>query len=319
MRRIRTYHDVSDPAGAEIVDQVVDQRRRLAERLAAIGAVIAVASGKGGVGKSAISANLAAELAQRGARVGIADADLNGPSLARMLGAAGQRLKVTDHGVEPAHGIAGVRVMSMDLLLGTDEAPVRWREPQEGAFIWQSALETGTLREFLADTAWGELDFLLVDVPPGTDKLARLLQLIATPAMVLLVTTPSEAARFVVAKAARLVADAEVPAGLVANMTVHHCGQCGAAAPLFEADGARRLAEAARMPLLAEIPFDPRLATSTDAGKPVVIGYPESHAARALSSLAQWLAREVGGPARGLPGHSRDAAAASGSGQGEGG
>ncbi|MFN2384454.1 MAG: P-loop NTPase, partial [Gemmatimonadota bacterium] len=159
-RRIRTYHDVADPGAEDIIGQVSAQGRRLAERLAPIGRTVAVASGKGGVGKSAVTANLAAALAAHGLAVGAADADLNGPSLARMLGAAGGSLRVVDGAVEPAVGAGGVKVMSMDLLLSADDAPVAWREPDMGHFIYQSTLETGALREFLADVAWGPLDVL---------------------------------------------------------------------------------------------------------------------------------------------------------------
>ncbi|HEX7050453.1 MAG TPA: P-loop NTPase [Longimicrobiales bacterium] len=302
VRRIRSYHEVGAAAGGDVLEQVRAQRRRLEERLAQVRRVVAVASGKGGVGKSAVTANLAATLAERGHRVGAVDADLNGPSLARMLGAAGQPLEVREDGVLPATGAAGVRVMSMDLLLADDDAPVRWRGPggrvappgAEDAFVWQSTLETGTLREFLADTHWGELDWLLIDAPPGTDRIERLLGLVPRLDAVLLVTTPSEAARFVVAKSVRLARDAGVAAvGLVANMCAYVCPTCGSAAPLFDADGARRLAEAAALPLWTEIPFDPRLAASTDAGAPFVLGTRDAPAAHALRALADRLERDT--------------------------
>lgn len=293
MRRIRTYHEV-EATGAELLDQVVAQRRRLDDRLARVRHVVAVASGKGGVGKSLVTANLAAALARSGRRVGAADADLNGPSLARMLGAAATPLEVDAAGVQPARGAAGVRVISMDLLLAGGDAPVRWREPAEGGFIWQSTLETGALREFLADVAWGELDYLFIDMPPGSDKLGRLLQLVPGLAGVLLVTIPSEMARAVVARSARLLKDAGLERiGLVANMTSHVCAGCGRVEPLFSADGARRLAAAAGLPLWAEIPFDPRLAELTDAGRP-----PLEHgasAAAALEALAERVEGELGG------------------------
>lgn len=293
-RQFRTYHQVDASAGAELVDQVVEQRRRLETRLTRIDRVVAIASGKGGVGKSAITANLAAVLASRGRSVGVADADLNGPSLARMLGASGARLEVGDDGIQPAIGAANVRLMSMDLLLTAEDSPVRWREPTQDSFIWQSTLETGALREFLADVAWGEADYLLIDVPPGTDKLARLLQLVPRPAAVILVTTPSEMARVVVSKSVRLVQEAGVQVtGLVANMTHHVCSACGVSAPLFEADGARRLAESVDAALWAEIPFDPRLAASTDGGTPFVLDEAASPAAVALAALADRLEHET--------------------------
>ncbi|MFW6079873.1 MAG: P-loop NTPase [Gemmatimonadota bacterium] len=299
MRKIRTYHEVDDEAGREVLDQVLAQRDRLARRLADVRHVVAVASGKGGVGKSAVTANLAALLTARGHRVGAVDADLNGPSLARMLGADRREpLHVGEDGVSPATGATtGVRVISMDLLLEAEETPVAWRGAEGSAMaesIWRGSIETGALREFLGDIAWGELDYLFVDVPPGTDRLARLLDLVPRPDALLLVTTPSEAARFVVAKSVRQAADAGLPTvGLVANMTAYVCEGCGHAAPLFPADGARRLAEAADAPLWAEIPFDPRLAVATDAGRPYGLDGGDSPAAIALRTLADRLETET--------------------------
>lgn len=288
-RRIRTYHEVADPGAESIVEQVVDQGRRLRERLDRVKRVVAVASGKGGVGKSAISANLAAALAARGGTVGALDADLNGPSLARMLGASG-RLARGEGGVEPARGAGGVAVVSMDLLLPED-APLRWRGPEEHGFVWQSVLETGALRELLSDVAWGDLDVLVLDLPPGTDKLARLFDLTGTPDVLLLVTTPSEAARHVVAKSARFVAEAGAErVGLVTNMATWSCPHCGIEEPLFAADAGRRLARESGLEVWAEVPFDPRFAADTDEGFPLVLSDPERPAARALSALAERLA-----------------------------
>ena len=252
--RVRSYHEVADPgAGEDIIAQVEAQERRLADRMAGIGRVVAIASGKGGVGKSAVAANVAAAMAARGLRVGAADGDLHGPTLARMLGASRQPLVVGADGVEPATGAAGVRVISMDLLLESDDAPVQWREPAMAAFAWQSTLETGALRELLADVAWGPLDVLVVDLPPGSDKLTRLLALLPRLDALALVTTPSAAARFVVSKTARAAREAGVETvGLVANMTSWHCGACGAEEPLYGADGARALAAETGLPIWAE-------------------------------------------------------------------
>jgi ATP-binding protein involved in chromosome partitioning len=207
---------------------------------------------------------------------------------------------VGDDGVEPAQGAAGVRVISMDLLLEDDDAPVRWREPAMGGFIWQSTLETGALRELLADVAWGPLDVLVVDLPPGSDKLTRLLALLPRLDALALVTTPSEAARFVVAKSARVAREAGVETiGLVANMTGYRCPACGAEEALYEADGARALAEATGLPIWAEVPFEPRLAAATDAGRPPVLDGADSPAIAALRALATRLAGSR--PARTLP------------------
>lgn len=266
-RRIRTYHEVADPGAENIIAQVVEQNERLAARLGRVGRLVLVASGKGGVGKSAIAANLAAALAARGRRVGAADADLNGPSLARMLGANGQSLRVDGGGAEPAEGAAGVRVISMDLLLAGDDAPLRWRQPDAPEFLWQSLLEGGVLRELLSDIRWGELDYLIIDAPPGADKIARLLQLVPQADMLLLVTTPSEAARFIVAKSERLAREAGArEIGLIVNMSAHVCEACGHRMPLFDSEPA---GPGIQLPLSQAPPAEGRNSVGENA--------PESH------------------------------------------
>jgi ATP-binding protein involved in chromosome partitioning len=201
-------------------------------------------------------------------------------------------LRVTEDGVEPATGAAGVRVMSMDLLLPSDDAPLRWRSPDAPDFLWQSTLEGGVLREFLADVRWGALDFLLIDAPPGTDKLTRLLQLLPQTSTLLLVTTPSEISRFVVAKSANVARQTAVRAqadtiGLVVNMAAHVCESCGHRTPLFDDDGHQSVT--IDLPTWAEIPFDRRLALCTDRGSPFVLQHPDAPAARAIRHLAERL------------------------------
>ncbi len=284
-RKIRTYHDVAAPEDEDVVSQVGAQHRRLEARMEGIGRVVAVASGKGGVGKSAVAANLAAAMAAAGSRAGALDADLNGPSLARMLGAAGP-LKVTTNGVEPAVGAGDVRVVSTALLLDSPDAPVRWHGGDWGAGMARGVLETGALREMLADVAWDALDVLVVDLPPGTDRLERLLGLVS-PDLLLVVTTPSAMAAEVVGRSLRAAREAGVEApGLVANMTTWACPHCGEASDPWGADGARALAESAGVELWAEIPFDPALARATDAGRPIVLEDPDRPSARALTRLA---------------------------------
>lgn len=293
MRQIRTYNEVG-PAGATIPEQVVAQRERLARRLADIRAVVGIASGKGGVGKSALTANLAVALARDGLRVGALDSDLNGPSLARMLGVVGQRLTVGEAGVDPPSGAENVRVISMELFQGDADAPLRWRGPEADAWVWRNVLETGTLRELLSDVAWGELDVLLVDVAPGTDRIARLLDLIPDPAALLLVTTPSQMTRRVVARSIRFAREARLRrVGLVENMAGWSCPDCGARTELFH--GAAPEAQGdADVPLWGSVPFDPRLAWATDDGTPFVLMGPNAPAGRAIRDLAARLRAEIG-------------------------
>lgn len=300
MPRMRTYDGVGRSNGEGLPEQLRAQRERLEQRLAGIRHVIAVASGKGGVGKSAVTANVAAALAARGRRVGAVDADLNGPSLAHMLGVPRGRLAVGADGVRPAVGVAGVRVVSVDLLLADVDAPGRGGGAGDGAGpVRRGAAEASPLQEFLAEVAWGELDYLLIDVPPGTDELGRVLELVPRLTAVLLVTTPSEMAHHIVAKSVRQAREAGVPAvALVANMTAYVCERCGHGSVLFPADGARRLAAAAGVPLWAEIPFDPRLGLATDRGQPPVLGTEDYAAARAMHELAGHIEQEL---AEGVP------------------
>jgi ATP-binding protein involved in chromosome partitioning len=308
-RRIRTYSETGDAGGGDILAQVEAQGARLARRLETVACIIAVGSGKGGVGKSLITANLAAAFAAAGRRVGVLDADLNGPSVAAMLGAERAPLRIGEDGVWPAASAAGCSVMSMELLLAGPDSPVRWREPAIGGFVWQSTLETGALREMLADTVWGELDYLLVDMPPGTDRMARLLTLVPRPSALVLVTTPSAAS---VAVVARSVAQAKesLPdrVGIVSNMEGYACAKCGAPAPLFRVGAGAALAREAAVPYWGAVPFDPELGEQTDAGRPVTAatsgdaaaegaGAPRhaSHAARALCEIAESLERFVAG------------------------
>lgn len=294
MREFRTYHEIDEEAGAEVPEQVGAQRERLARRMEAVGCVVAVASGKGGVGKSAVTANLAAELARRGRRVGALDADLNGPSLARMLGVRDARLGDGAGGAVPPEGAGGVRVVSMELLQEEEDRPLEWRGPDADRFLFQSTLETGALREFLSDVAWGELDYLLVDVPPGTDKILRLLELLPRLDQALVVTIPSEISRAVVSRSLRLVRDAAPGAlGLVANMTEFVCPDCGRAESLFPGQGHQALSEPGDTEVWARIPFDPRLGAATDRGEPPVLGSPDSPAARALAALADRVEQEA--------------------------
>jgi ATP-binding protein involved in chromosome partitioning len=286
-RHFRTYADIGEAGGGDLLQQVHAQQDRLERRLAGVLHVVAVASGKGGVGKSMVSANLAAALAAAGHRVGALDADVHGPSLALMLGAERSPLRVDDEGVHPAMGAAGTRVMSMDLLLASPDAAVRWREPADGAFIWQSTLETGVLREFLADVAWGPLDYLIVDLPPGTDKIARLLSLVPAPAALLLVCTPSQAAGTVVARSITHARASGVPTvALVSNMDGFTCAGCGTVTPLYAGSGAAALAQRYDVPVWGDVPFEPALATATDAGMPYVLAQSDAPAARALRALA---------------------------------
>ncbi len=293
-RKVRGYAEVSHETGSELLEQVLGQRARVSARLDTIGAVIAVASGKGGVGKSAVTANLAVSLARRGASVGVVDADLNGPSLGRMLGLLGSKLVDGSEGVVPPAGADGVLGMSSELLLKED-APLRWKGPDSDRFIWQGVTEAAMLREFLSDVVWGELDYLLVDVPPGTDKIGRFLDLVPTPAGVLVVTIPSEVALSVVSRSVASLREAGVESiGIVGNMSGYSSPDAEHPLPLFSGDGIRRLTESTGLELWAEIPFDPGMGSRTDRGDPPGAS-DDSVFGRAFQALADRVEQGVGG------------------------
>ena len=278
-RRFRTYADVAEPAGAEIAEQVEAQFERLRARLSRIRNIVVVASGKGGVGKSFITANLAALLAENGRSIGVVDADLNGPSLVTMLGAKRAALRVDDDGVHPVAGRGGCRLISAELLLENADTPLRWHTSHGLEFLQQSLLETGALRELIGDVDWGDLDALIIDMPPGTDKMARLPGLIGADATLLMVTTPSRVTEGVVARSltqAREIGIAQL--GVVLNMDGFCCPSCGHQAPLFGA------AAAPALDYWGRIPFDPAAAEQTDRGLAIS---PDSGAGRALAELAQ--------------------------------
>ena len=260
----RTYFAVPDKDRSDLMGQVTAQRARVAERLATVRSVVMVVSGKGGVGKSFTTASLAVAAARRGLAVGVVDADLRSPTVARMLGAAGP-LAVGESGVTPAAGAAGVRVMSADFLLD-DGKPLVWREPPAEGFVWRGAMEVGALRAFLGDVAWGAEDLLLVDLPPGADGMSDIATLAPALAGAVAVTIPSEESRRSVARTMRALVDGgQTVLGVIENMAGYACGACRRVGPLFPGSAGTDLAAEFRVDLLGRIPFDPS-ATPAEPG-----------------------------------------------------
>jgi len=272
-----------------VLDQVLAQRQAVAARLAEIKYVVAVMSGKGGVGKSALTANLAAALAMQGRQVGVLDADIHGASAAAMLGARGQQVALDSDGARPAVGVADIRVMSMDLFLDDDDTPVSWRHPgglAADTFVWRGTLEANALREFLADTAWGRLDYLLIDMPPGADRFETLLRLVPDLSGALVVTIPSQVSHLVVRRAVTAARQAGASLlGLVENMAGWVEGEV--TRELFPDGQGREFAAQVDIPYLGQIPFDPRLARTTDQGRPFVLEHGETLTGQALLALTK--------------------------------
>lgn len=285
---MRTYKELPNDAGSNIIGQVTAQMNRLQKRLASVKHTVAIMSGKGGVGKSALTANLATALTLKGSTIGVVDADINGPTLAKMMGVRSATLEYTPAGVKPAITALGTKLISMDLLLAEDDAPVLWNaHTQKDAFTWRSTMEVGALREFVADTEWGTLDYLLLDLPPGTDRLPNVAELIPDLGGVVVVTIPSEVSQLIVKKSVTMARDIlKVPIiGVVENMAFYVCQHCGEEEPLFSAD--QTLDPAFQQDLLGSVPFDPRLARSGDDGTLYLDEYPDTLASEVLMEVAE--------------------------------
>jgi ATP-binding protein involved in chromosome partitioning len=251
--------------------------QRNLQPLKSIKNVVAVASGKGGVGKSTVAANLALAWSGQGARVGILDADIYGPSQPRMMGLTGQR-PVTRDGklLEPlqAHGL---EVMSIGFLID-EEQPMVWRGP----------MVTQALAQLLGDTHWGDLDYLVVDMPPGTGDIQLTLSQRVPVSGAVIVTTPQDIALLDARKGLKMFEKVAVPVlGVVENMSTHICPKCGYEEHVFGAGGGARMAREYRVELLGQLPLDIRVREQADSGRPTVVAEPSSPRARAFFEMAR--------------------------------
>lgn len=293
---MKTYDDLATDGGSNIIGQVMSQQEKLRSRLDQIKHKVSLMSGKGGVGKSSITANLAACLTSRGYKVGILDADLNGPSIGKLLGIThDQKLSIDKDGIAPGEGAMGIKIMSMDMLLPSDDSPVMWTEEPGATAVWISTMESTALRELLADTIWGELDYLLIDMPPGSDRIDNIKSLIPELAGVVEITIPSPLSQHIVAKSITKNSKMGVPIiGLIENMASYVCPHCDKEGQLFEGEDVQELSARKNIPFLGKIPFDTRVGRPTEPGKLFYTEYPDSIAGKAISSVVDNILAFIG-------------------------
>ncbi len=255
--------------------------RKIRENLKGIKHKIIVLSGKGGVGKSAVTANLAAVLAKEGYSVGVFDYDFHGPAMARMLGVLGKIPPALPTAIFPVTGVLGIKVFSMAFLLPDEKTPVIWRGP----------LKLKALRELMGNIVWGETDFLLFDLPPGTgDEALNIAQNIPDVEGAIVVTIPSVVSTVAVEKSVEFCKKLNIELlGVIENMSYFKCPHCGQVTEIFGKEAGERIAREENVRLLGKIPLDPEMAGCMDKGSPMVICKPDSESTKSFETIAQSL------------------------------
>jgi len=253
---------------------------------------IAIASGKGGVGKSTVTVNLAIALARTGAKVGLMDADIYGPSIPMMMGCASEKPDTEEMKIIPIERF-GIKLMSLGFLL------------EEGqAVLWRGPMVAGTVKQLLQDVAWGDLDYLLVDLPPGTGDAPMSLAQLAPLTGVVIVTTPHQVAANIAGKSVQLFRKLNAPImGVIENMAGFVCPNCGTVTQIFAGTTGEELAASLEVPYLGSIPLDPSVSLAGDEGKPSIIAYPDRPQCEAFTKIAGRLAQQASiSAAKGTPG-----------------
>jgi len=282
-----TCTDTNCPASRRKKDETerdFKERQKLQSRLCRIRHKVVVLSGKGGVGKSTIAVNLAAELMMSGKQVGLLDIDIHGPSIPTMLGLEKATVQTYGENLLPVN-LDGLRVMSIGFLL----------RDQDDAIIWRGPMKTGVIREFLKNTAWGDLDYLIIDSPPGTgDEPLSVCQLIGTLDGAVIVTTPQKVAAIDVRKSIGFCRALKVPIlGIIENMSGFACPKCGEITRIFLSGGGKRIAEDMNLPFLGAIPIDPKIAESCDSGQAFIHRYAATASAKVVKEIVKHICNRV--------------------------
>ncbi len=257
-------------------EQQEQEEQELKSRMGKIKHKIAIISGKGGVGKSTVTVNLATAFAMQGNRVGILDADIHGPSVPRLLGVEGSKVKASPAGAFPVQSLLNMKIMSIDFFLD-EQSPTIWRGP----------LKMRAIKQFLSEVVWGELDYLFIDLPPGTgDEPLSVAQLLPEMDGVVIVTMPTQLSSNIVKKAITFAETLKMPTiGVVENMSGFVCPHCGKKTEIFGSGGGEKMAKGAGVAFLGSIPIDPKVGVDSDNGLPFVYSNKESSAAKAFEQI----------------------------------
>jgi len=240
---------------------------------------LVVLSGKGGVGKSTVSVNLALSLSKKGYDVGLLDGDMHGPSVPKILGVEDKRPEPSETGINPVFALPKLKVMSMGFLLQDRDSPIIWRGP----------LKMAAIKQFIGDVNWGNLDYLIVDLPPGTgDEPLSIAQLIPDSDGAIVVTTPQDVALLSVRKSINFVKKMNMPViGIIENMSGFKCPHCGKAIDIFKTGGGKKASMDFKIPFLGGIPIDPEIVSTGDSGEPFVIKNAESDTTKAFLDIVE--------------------------------
>ncbi len=257
-------------------EQDFQDRRQLMSRLCRIGHKIVVLSGKGGVGKSTVAVNLATALMMAGKRVGLLDVDIHGPSIPTMLGLGRETTQGSAEGLLPVN-LAGMKVMSLGFLLRN----------QDDAVIWRGPMKWNVIKQFLKDVVWGDLDYLIIDSPPGTgDEPLSVCQLVGEMSGAVIVTTPQKVAEVDVRKSITFCRQIQVPVlGVIENMSGFCCPKCGEVTQILRAGGGKRLAGDMGVPFLGAIPMDPKIAEAGDDGRAFIQHFGDTPTGRTMRDI----------------------------------